>query len=381
VTWVPPTWAGLHDALMAGPWHVLHVIGHGDFDPVRDEGVLALTRPDGWPDIVEASRLADLLRQARPMPRLVVLNSCSGAGAGGDLFSGTAAALARSGVAAVAAMQFTISDPAAVAFADGFYAALARGRGVDEAVSAGRIAILGTSGRTLEWITPVLYLRDPDARLFIIWPGPAPQPGPPGTFEMRWTGAEPLSSFTNMRSAVWQLIAAAVVLVGGGALSGDRGLLWAAAATAALFGLGYALAVPRMRKTMGWWSVRVGPESLQARGDWDSHDFQWESISSLRMGPVRCRKPELRFTGLYARPARGNRIPPDRLPTGWPAGTRLRRRRDSFVPVCILGPMTKAQRTELADALARHAGPRWDPAPLRSVTLEAARNLWASLEA
>lgn len=57
-------------------------------------------------------------------------------------------------------MQYSISDVAAVAFARGFYAALARGRGVDEAVSAGRIAILGTSGQTLEWITP----RDVAAR-------------------------------------------------------------------------------------------------------------------------------------------------------------------------------------------------------------------------
>jgi hypothetical protein len=33
----------------------------------------------GRPHMVEVSRFADLLRQARPMPRLVVLNSCSGA--------------------------------------------------------------------------------------------------------------------------------------------------------------------------------------------------------------------------------------------------------------------------------------------------------------
>ena len=179
VTWAPPTWAGLHEMLLAGPWHVLHFTGHGDFDPDRDEGVLALTGEDGQADLVEASRFADLLRQARPMPRLVVLNSCSGAETGpADLFSGTAAALARSGVAAVAAMQYAISDPAAIAFARGFYAALARGRGVDEAVSAGRIAILGTSRQTLEWITPVLYLRGHDTRLFTIPPATAPPPAP-----------------------------------------------------------------------------------------------------------------------------------------------------------------------------------------------------------
>jgi len=43
---------------------VLHFIGHGDFDPDRDEGVLALIGADGRADLVEASRLVDLLRQA-----------------------------------------------------------------------------------------------------------------------------------------------------------------------------------------------------------------------------------------------------------------------------------------------------------------------------
>jgi WD40 repeat protein len=173
IVWAPSaTWAGLHDMLMAGQWQVVHFIGHGDFDAAQDEGVLALTREDGRADLVEASRFTDLLRQARPMPRLVVLNSCSGAAtSSSDLFSGTAAALARSGVSAVAAMQYEISDPAAVAFARGFYAAIAHGRGVDEAASSGRVAILGTGRQTLEWITPVLYLRGHDARLFIIPPG------------------------------------------------------------------------------------------------------------------------------------------------------------------------------------------------------------------
>ena len=172
--WAPSaTWADLQDLLLDGEWHVLHFIGHGDFDPGRDEGVLALTREDGRADLVAAHRLIDLLRQARPVPRLVVLNSCSGAAAGiSDLFSGTAAALVRGGVSAVAAMQYEISDPAAVAFARGFYAAIARGRGVDDAVSSGRVAILGTGDRTLEWVTPVLYLRGHDTHLFTL-PAPA----------------------------------------------------------------------------------------------------------------------------------------------------------------------------------------------------------------
>jgi CHAT domain len=163
------TWAALQDLLLSRQWHAVHFVGHGDFDIRRDEGVLALTREDGRADLVEADRLVDLLHQARPMPRLVVLNSCSGATTGAsDLFASTASALVRGGVSAVAAMQYSISDPAAVAFAQGFYTALAYGRGVDEATSSGRVAILGTGSRTLEWVTPVMYMRGRESRLFTL---------------------------------------------------------------------------------------------------------------------------------------------------------------------------------------------------------------------
>ncbi len=168
VTWAPAAiWADLQELLLGQQWHVVHFIGHGGFDPVQDEGMLVLTDEHGRADPVEAHRFCDLLREARPRPRLVVLNSCSGAAVGvNDLFSGTAAALVRGGVSAVAAMQYEISDAASVAFSRGFYSAIAHGRGVDDAVSSGRRAIRGTSGRTLEWLTPVLYLRGDDSRLF-----------------------------------------------------------------------------------------------------------------------------------------------------------------------------------------------------------------------
>src|SRR5262249_5373255 len=138
----------------------------GDYDPDDDEGALALVGADGRADRVEAGRLADLLAEAQPMPRLVVLNSCSSGQAGAnDLFSGTAAALVRSGISAVAAMQFAVSDTAAIAFARGFYTAIAHGRSVDEAARSGRISILGAP-RSLEWVTPVLYVRGQATRLF-----------------------------------------------------------------------------------------------------------------------------------------------------------------------------------------------------------------------
>ena len=165
------SWEGCTTSSSSGQWHVLHFIGHGTYDTDTDEGVLAFVGRDGRADYVTASSLADLLDEAEPTPRLVVLNSCqSGAGGTTDLFSGTAAALAHSGIRAVAAMQFSISDTAALAFARGFYTALAYGRGIDEAMRSGRIGILGMGRGTLEWVTPVLYLRGEGARLFDVVP-------------------------------------------------------------------------------------------------------------------------------------------------------------------------------------------------------------------
>jgi WD40 repeat protein len=174
VDWVPgQSWEAAQDALYAG-CQVFHFIGHGGFDPDRGEGVIAFADERDRQQLVGASLLAELLSVADPMPRLVVLNSCqTGAGADTDVFSSTAATLVRT-VPAVVAMQFAVTDDAAAVFSRAFYRALVRNRGVDEAVRAGRIALTGWNTDTLEWVTPVLYLRSRDSRLFdLTYPGPA----------------------------------------------------------------------------------------------------------------------------------------------------------------------------------------------------------------
>jgi len=166
VDWVPgQSWEAAQDALYAG-CQVFHFIGHGGFDPDRGEGVIAFADERGRRQLVGASALADLLSVADPMPRLVILNSCqTAAGADTDVFSSTAATLVRT-VPAVVAMQFAITDDAAAVFSRAFYQALVHNRGVDEAVRTGRIALTGWNPDSLEWVTPVLYLRSRDTRLF-----------------------------------------------------------------------------------------------------------------------------------------------------------------------------------------------------------------------
>lgn len=183
LSWAPrATWDGVQSKLLAGPWHVVHFIGHGDYDTYTNQGRIALLGADGRAAMIKTDRLMSLLSVAAPIPRLVMLNSCSSGEAGErDLFAGTAAALVRSGISAVAAMQFTVSDAAAIAFSHGFYAALANGRSIDEAVRIGRISIMGDPEGTLEWVTPVLYVRGESIHLFTLTGPPAPSAPAPAS--------------------------------------------------------------------------------------------------------------------------------------------------------------------------------------------------------
>jgi CHAT domain-containing protein len=124
------TWRDLRRAMRrGGPWHVFHFVGHGDFDVAREEGAIALTDGEtGREHLLRSRDLARLLDGHRHL-RLVFLNSCEGArGSEGDPFSGTAATLVHNRIPAVVAMQYEITDKAAIEFSRSFYEALAGGR-------------------------------------------------------------------------------------------------------------------------------------------------------------------------------------------------------------------------------------------------------------
>ena len=156
----------LRDALLAGGVHVLHFLGHGGHAP-DGRGVLYFTGDDGRSAEVGAAELAAHLRDATSL-RLVVLNACqtAQAGAAGALAT-VAGALLQAGVPAVVAMQFPVGDQAAIAFSKTFYRRLAAGDPVEAAVTEGRLAIAGKLRGSLEWITPVLFLRAADGRLVL----------------------------------------------------------------------------------------------------------------------------------------------------------------------------------------------------------------------
>src|SRR5262249_14407665 len=153
--------------LRGGDIHIFHFIGHGRFDPDPEvqDGILMLESDDGKSYPVSGQLLGMHLEEHRPL-RLVILNACEGARSSlSHAFGGTAQSLVQHGIPAVVAMQFKITDNAAITFASEFYAAIADYYPVDAALAQSRLAIRGEDNH-LEWATPALYMRSPDGRIF-----------------------------------------------------------------------------------------------------------------------------------------------------------------------------------------------------------------------
>ena len=174
VTWLEEaTLRALQRALRRGPYHVFHFIGHGGYDHAAEDGVLLLEDDQGRGRVVSGAQLGTMLADHTTL-RLAVLNACEGARTSvDDPFAGVAASLVQREIPAVIAMQFEITDRAAIVFAGEFYSALADGYPVDSAVAEARKAIFADAN-DIEWGTPVLFMRVPDGRIFDVTPGSAP---------------------------------------------------------------------------------------------------------------------------------------------------------------------------------------------------------------
>ena len=154
------------------PFHVFHFIGHGGYDSATGDGYLVFEEEQEDEGTegedksvgshrVNGERVANLLQNHASL-RLAVINACEGARASvADPFGGVAQSLVRASIPAVVAMQFPITDEAAIDFAAEFYEAMADYRPVDAALTDARNRM-----NDAEWGTPALYMRSPDGCIF-----------------------------------------------------------------------------------------------------------------------------------------------------------------------------------------------------------------------
>lgn len=167
----PGTLEGLQQRLQEKPIHILHFIGHGQYDAGQGKSLLFFETVDRRPAPVTAERLTHVLRNHESL-RLIFLNSCEGATGGtNNIFSGLAQQLVKSMPAtlmAVIAMQTNITDQTAISLTRNFYQAIASGYPVDSALTIARNAVFVTGNSNYDWGTPALFMRARDGKLFDI---------------------------------------------------------------------------------------------------------------------------------------------------------------------------------------------------------------------
>ncbi len=165
----------LQHRLQSAPIHILHYIGHGAYDKRLGGGTLVLEGEDHQAVLCPGDDLAVSVADHRHL-RLAILNACEGARSSiDDPFAGVAQQLLSKGMPAVVAMQFSISDQAAIGFSKEFYGSVSKGYPIDAALSESRRALY-TAGNYVEWATPVIYMRSPDGQVFTIDESAPPVP-------------------------------------------------------------------------------------------------------------------------------------------------------------------------------------------------------------
>jgi hypothetical protein len=165
------TVGALAGTIRGRPWDIVHFAGHGRLN-ARGEAELRLHHPDGGEHWVDADQFATLFNNAGV--RLIVLNCCRAAAAGGTrTVAGLGPILIGRRAAAVVAMQYEIADHAAIRFAEEFYRVLFTGPRpgrVDLAIEATRVALFQSpaSDSQRSFATPSLFLAPGGEQLFVL---------------------------------------------------------------------------------------------------------------------------------------------------------------------------------------------------------------------
>lgn len=180
----PATLRRVFDRLLSGDVHALHLHAHGQLLKGAPAASLILEAEDGRCAFVHEKDFAEIFEGELNL-RLITLIACSSAAMSRDdePFSGLGPALVKRGIPAVLAMRRPISVRAASLFTEVFYRNLSRSGLIDEAVNQTRMQLHVDKIRSLEWSTPVLFMRLAGGRL---WQGRAKGFSPPPPNSVPW---------------------------------------------------------------------------------------------------------------------------------------------------------------------------------------------------
>ena len=156
--------AELDKALTARHHDMVHISGHGGFNPNDKKGVLYFENEEGDEAKITGAQLGKVLEK-HGCVKLLVLSACETAIAGAE--GGVVEQAAEYGVPTIVAMRFAVTDEGAKVFTTALYTHLAKGDSVTQAVAYAREALhdwvasrrqnAPNSIHIAEWFTPVVY--------------------------------------------------------------------------------------------------------------------------------------------------------------------------------------------------------------------------------
>ncbi|MFI9605531.1 serine/threonine-protein kinase [Streptomyces sp. NPDC052043] len=228
------------------------------------------------------------------------------------------------------------------------------------------------------------------------------QPPPPSTtaddtqqppkaaapFAISWTGKEPLSTYTDSSGkgclAGFARVLLAVTLPGiviplllhrikVGEQNDSGWMAWFVLSIVlgpiALGILLWLRTVAYRFRTSGW-SLYVGPQGIATTSTTGRREYRWNQVNGVTIEEIdapiefnlldgsgsRSARP-YRYTGLHAQFTIDAARSAPAHPAGWPPSHpgKIAVRKSGLIPVCVLGPLTTRQRTELTEVLAQYA--------------------------
>ena len=152
------------EALQKHQHDILHISGHGSYDPKVNQWVLHLEDEDGNHFEVLGKELGETLRKHQCV-KLLILSACETAIAG----NGVVEQLAEFGLPSIIAMRFSVTDMGAKIFTTALYEALTKAETLTQAIAQAREHLWDyvkqarerepNRPHLSEWFTPVVYLN------------------------------------------------------------------------------------------------------------------------------------------------------------------------------------------------------------------------------
>ena len=156
--------AEINEALRKHQHDILHISGHGSYNPQVNQGVLHLENEDGNHCEVLGKELGETLRPHQCV-KLLILSACETAIAG----NGVMEQLAEFGLPSIIAMRFSVTDEGAKIFTTALYEALIKAETLTQAIAQAREQLWDYVKQArerepkrphlAEWFTPVVYLN------------------------------------------------------------------------------------------------------------------------------------------------------------------------------------------------------------------------------